>query len=68
VTKTLPNDIARCDGEWIEDGEDSSWREGCENCARRIAGLNKTSTRTVWMQPPEVIVFWCEFWIEQEKE
>jgi hypothetical protein len=62
---TLPNDIARCRG---VGSDEEGWREGCENCARRIAGLNKTSTRTVWMQPPEVIVFWCEFWIEQEKE
>jgi hypothetical protein len=61
----LPNDIARCPG---VGSNREGWREGCENCARRIAGLNKTSTRTVWMQPPEVIVFWCEFRIEQEKK
>lgn len=62
---TLPNDIARCHG---VGSNREGWREGCENCARRIAGLDKTQERVVWMQPPEVITFWCEFRIEQEKE
>ena len=31
--ETLPNDIARCNGERI----DGDWREGCEGCLRRTA-------------------------------
>jgi hypothetical protein len=61
VTKTLPNDIARCDGEWIEDGEDSSWREGCETCLRRTAPRPQFFTL---ISPPAIIVFECEFLIE----
>lgn len=59
---TLPNDIARCNGEWIEDGEDSGWREGCETCLRRTAPRHDEC----WMMiaPPPIIAFECEFLIE----
>jgi len=60
---TLPNDIARCNGMWIEDGDHSDWREGCEDCLRR------TSTRperVLIISPPPIIVFECEFLIEPE--
>lgn len=59
--KTLPNDIARCDGEWIDDGDHSCWREGCETCLRRTA----QRPEEVWMMsPPPIIAFECEFLIE----
>ena len=58
---TLANDIARCDGEWVEDGEDSCWREGCETCLRRTAPRPKYGTM---IDPPPIIAFWCEYLIE----
>jgi hypothetical protein len=59
---TLPNDIARCPG---VGSDEEGWREGCEDCARRISGLTGTDSITPWMQPPEVM---CEFRIEQEED
>lgn len=54
---TLPNDVARCPGV----GSDTEgWREGCEDCARRLDG----GDNVVHMMPPEIIVFECEFRIE----
>jgi len=61
---TLPNDIGRCNGEWIEDGDHSDWREGCENCLRR------TVPRTdgcEMIEPPAIIAFECEYLIEPTK-
>lgn len=58
---TLPNDIARCDGDWIEDGADSGWTEGCETCLRRTAPRPE---RVQMIAPPKIIVFECENLIE----
>ena len=55
----LPNDVARCAG--VGD-DDEGWRDGCEDCARRLA--ESTSAVTAWMLPPAIIAFWCEFRIE----
>ena len=52
----LPNDVARCAG--VGDDEEG-WREGCEDCARRLA--ESTSDVSAWMMPPAIIAFWCEF-------
>ena len=52
----LPNDVARCAG--VGD-DDEVWREGCEDCARRLA--ESTSDVSAWMMPPAIIAFWCEF-------
>jgi len=58
---TLPNDIARCDGEG--DASLAEWREGCETCLRRTA----PRPEHVWMiAPPPIIAFECEFLIEPE--
>ena len=57
----LPNDVARCNGEWVEDGADSCWREGCETCLRR------TSPRPEYyslIDPPAILAFECEYLIE----
>ena len=58
---TLPNDIARCNGDWHEDGADSAWREGCETCLRRTAARPKY---VVMIAPPPIIAFECEYLIE----
>lgn len=55
---SLPNDIARCAGKLI-DGE---WREGCEDCRRRTD--RRESDYGVWITPPQIIVFECEYRIE----
>ena len=58
---TLPNDIARCDGDWYDDGEHSDWREGCETCLRRTAPRPEYFTM---IAPPLIIAFECEYLIE----
>ena len=55
----LPNDIARCPGS----GSEGDWREGCEDCARRLAPRPEM---TVWMEPPPIIAFWCEYHIPMD--
>jgi len=54
----LPDGIARCRGV----GEDGEWREGCDDCARRLAPV-QDEYRAVWMEPPAIIAFECEFLI-----
>ena len=61
VKNTLSDDIARCDGEWVEDGADSCWREGCETCLRRTAKRPKYYSA---IKPPAIIAFECEYLIE----
>ena len=59
----LPYDIARCPGV----GSDAEgWREGCETCLRRTSPTDPFSG--VWMEPPLIVVFECEFRIEPETE
>lgn len=56
----LADDVARCVGV----GDDSDgWREGCECCARRLAGP-ASNGRTNFIAPPAMIVFCCEHRIE----
>lgn len=59
--KTLPNDIARCDGVSYEEDGVTYWREGCENCLRRIAPRDGVYP---FIYPPAIIVFECEYLIE----
>ena len=58
----MPDDIARCKG--VGD-DDEGWREGCQYCARRIIPPNDPH-RAVYMAPPAIIVFECEYLIEVE--
>ena len=55
MTRSLPNDVARCPGVYYEDDD---WREGCEDCARRLSPATGES-----IAPPPIIAFWCEFHI-----
>jgi hypothetical protein len=59
VSGGLPFDVARCKG--VGDDKEG-WREGCEGCLRRTSPGH--TERQVYMNPPEVIVFECEFLIE----
>ena len=60
----LPDDIARCDGV----GSDAEgWREGCDDCLRRLAPPNDPR-RVVVMEPPAIIAFWCEYHIEADHD
>lgn len=57
----LKNDISRCAGQGSnEDG----WREGCEDCARRLDVAD--GVMYSWIAPPAIIVFWCESHIAKE--
>lgn len=55
---SLPYDVARCAG--VQYG--GEWREGCEYCLRRTSPVDPV--QQVWMAPPEIIAFECEFLIE----
>jgi len=61
---TLPNDVARCNGYWCEDGDHSEWREGCEKCLRRTA---PREGKYPLINPPAIIAFECEYLIEPTK-
>ena len=50
---TLPADIARCRG-FGPTPED--WLEECKTCQRRTAAGG-----AVFMEPPKIIAFFCEF-------
>lgn len=52
----MPAAVARCQG--VGDDEEG-WREGCDDCARRTA--SPSGERQVWMAPPQIIVFECEY-------
>ena len=58
---TLPNGIARCDGVWYAEGDNSEWHEGCETCLRRTAPRPNIYALVL---PPEIIAFECEYLIE----
>jgi hypothetical protein len=48
-----PGDGGREDGQW-------HWREGCEDCQRRI----RPDPADGVIEPPSIIAFWCELRIE----
>ena len=58
MTYHLKADIARCDG---SGSDEDGWREGCENCLRRIA---KRPEHCQMIEPPAIIAFECEYLIE----
>lgn len=60
MTRTLPADVARCPG--VISDEDG-WREGCADCLRRTTP-KIDHPRVAYMEPPPVIVFFCEYLIE----
>lgn len=62
VTRYLPDDIARCRG--VGNDEDG-WRTGCERCLRRTAPVTGEGVR--YMEPPPVILFFCDYLIEDEQ-
>ena len=52
----VPNNSARCPGSGsYEDGK-WHWREGCDDCQRRILWAGEG-----WMDPPPIIAFECEY-------
>ena len=53
--RTLPADVARCSGVESDDG---TWRDGCKDCMRRTD--RSFFPQTAWMEPPPLVVFWCE--------
>lgn len=61
MTIRLPNDVARCRG--VE--QDGEWREGCEDCARRLAPAEGDHVAN--MEPPPIVVFVCEGWLDAKE-
>ena len=57
----IPDDMARCNGVWYAEGENSEWREGCETCLRRTA---PRPADHILIDPPAIIAFECEDLIE----
>ena len=55
----MTDDTARCPGS----GSEGEWREGCEDCAHRLAPRPDTAT---WIEPPPIIAFWCEYHIPMD--
>lgn len=64
MSETPPNDIARCNGMWIDDGDHSDWQENCETCLRRTAPRPE---RVLMISPPLIIAFECEYLIEPKQ-
>ena len=60
---TLPNNIARCAG---VGNDDEGWREGCEDCLRRTNIPSDQWRMFIWIEPPAIITFECEYRIEQK--
>jgi hypothetical protein len=60
MTRTLPDDIARCRGV----GHPGEWREGCEDCQRLVVWPASHDGR--WIEPPRIIVVECELRIPLE--
>lgn len=54
----VPFDIARCDG---VGSNEEGWREGCDACLRRLSLGDEA--RQAYIEPPEIIVFECEYLI-----
>lgn len=61
---SLPFDVARCKGSGSEENGEWYWREGCEDCRRREPGHPE---RQVYMSPPAIIAFECEYRIPAEQ-
>ena len=57
--RILPDDVARCRG---VGNEEEGWREGCDVCLRRLSP--SAGPYAANMQPPTIIVFECEYLIE----
>ncbi len=65
---TLRNDEARCPGVGFPSEDEpgqTDWREGCENCARRLSPVRAGRVVNV-IEPPPIIAFWCEWHIPME--
>lgn len=62
--KTLPLHYARCEGVFFLAGGRVDYREGCENCLRRIAPHPDCD---IYMAPPPIIAFECEYLIEDDR-
>lgn len=60
----LPHDVARCSGVGFQEDDGWDWREGCEDCLRRTATWGGLPGGGVYMEPPSIIAFECEYRIE----
>lgn len=58
--RVLGNDVARCMG---VGSDEEGWREGCDICLRRLSPC--PGDYCVNMEPPTIIVFECEYLVEE---
>ena len=58
----VPNNPARCPGSGSYEDEKWYWREGCNDCYRRITWYGDG-----WIEPPPIIAFECEYRIGPDK-
>ena len=61
---TLPANIERCRG--FGDGPED-WLDECKTCQRRTAAWGGLPGGGVFMEPPPVIGFFCEFFISGDE-
>ena len=52
----VPNNSARCLGTGSDEDGEWHWREGCDDCQRRILWAGED-----WIDPPPIIAFECEY-------
>ncbi len=64
TTPSLPYDKPRCRGDSYDEDGVIEWREGCETCLRRTAPPHPDPLQRRWIEPPPIIVFFCEHLIE----
>lgn len=64
---SLPADVARCKGFGSEENGEWYWREGCQDCYRRTCPPID-HPQVAHMTPPPIIVFECEYRIEEPKQ
>lgn len=53
--------IQPCPGDGYQEDDGWEWREGCEDCQRRLAGDPSLPP----IDPPSIIVFECEYRLTQ---
>lgn len=65
----LRYDEARCNGVGFPSEDEpgqTDWREGCEDCARRLSPVPDGRDVPI-LQPPAIIAFWCPWYIPMEE-
>ena len=57
---SLLPDIERCPGVGEQEGHEWFWREGCDDCVRRLDLFSEAPPGSITMTPPPIIALECE--------